>query len=178
VLLEVASRVSGSMALYRIAGVNFILLDLFQRCKLKIKIPELCVQQARLERSFDINFLHNLNYSALYIDFDDCLLINGKVNSDIVKLIFQNINRGVKVKLITRHDGDVYQKLSKFRLEKLFDDVIHLNDKKQCKSSFITEKDAILIDDSYAERNRVHAAIGIAVLGPDAVDGLLIKSEI
>lgn len=177
-LLEVASRISGSMALYRLCGINFVLLDLFQRCGYPVIIPKLSIEHAVLERSFDVNLLTELNYNNLYVDFDDCLIIGDKVNTDLVKLIFQCINKGGSVKLVTRHDGDIEKRLRSLRLNALFDEVIHLTDRDICKSNFIKETNAIFIDDSFVERNRVYQATGIPVFGPDAVEGLLRRSEL
>jgi hypothetical protein len=56
-------------------------------------------------------------------------------------------------------------------LEGLFDEVIHLR-AKEAKADFIREKDAVLIDDSFAERTAVHERTGIAVFDPSMVEVL------
>jgi hypothetical protein len=101
-----------------------------------------------------------MKFSVLYLDLDDTIILNGRVNTEVVKLIYQCINRSVPVKLLTRHAGDPVRTLAKHRLTGLFDAVIHLA-AGEPKSAHILETDAILVDDSFAERSEVAQKCGI-----------------
>ena len=65
--------------------------------------------------------------------------------------MFQCINDGKKVVLLTRHRGNLQQTLAKFRLTGLFDEIVHLGEAEK-KSTYISCVDAIFVDDSFAER--------------------------
>jgi len=88
---------------------------------------------------------------VLYVDLDDTLLVNGRVNVQLVSLLFQCINNRKKIVLLTRHRGDLNHILAKYHLSGLFDEIIHLGEDEN-KSSCIKGPDAIFVDDSFAER--------------------------
>src|SRR5471030_893173 len=160
VLLEVAPRIAGAMATNRMMGVNFPLLSIFEQERLPLSLL-LNPGPIEMDRALGNRYRHELRYGTLYVDLDDTLLLNGQVNTLLVQLIFQCLNRGKRVKLITRHAHDLGQTLARHRLAGLFDEVIHLRLREK-KSAHITEPDAILIDDSFAERRDVSETRGIA----------------
>ncbi len=155
-LLEAAPRIAGSMALSRAAGPNFALLSLYEAAGRPVEIQRFRADFT-LGRSLDVRILYDRPIGAMYIDLDDTLIIRGEVNAPLAALVFQCRNRGVPVHLITRHKGDLQATLEKFRLAALFDRVIHIRDDEVTKASYITEDNAIFIDDSFQER---HAAAG------------------
>ncbi len=173
VLLEVAGRIAGSMALYRGLGINFILLDLFQRSGETVDVTMPNIESVRLERALTTKLVADLKYTDVYVDYDDCLIIRNSVNVDVVAFLFKSIRDGKSVHLITRHSGDLQQSISSFRLEGLFDSVIHLTDPNQSKSDHINAESSIFIDDSHAERTEVARALDIPVFAPDAVNMLI-----
>jgi hypothetical protein len=71
--------------------------------------------------------------------------------------------------LLTRHSGDLAAQLRRWRINNLFDEIIHLGP-AESKADFIKAKDAVFIDDSFAERKAVHKKTGIAVLDPSMID--------
>ena len=127
--------------------------------------------EIKLFRNLAYQFDINLNFNVLYTDFDDCLIFGDKVNDKLVQFIFQCINKNIKVVLITRHADDIHQTLKNMRLSQLFDQVIHITDGAP-KSQFITEKNAIFIDDSFAERLDVMGVCNIPCFSVDMVQGL------
>ncbi|HRD67241.1 MAG TPA: ATP-grasp domain-containing protein [Candidatus Competibacter sp.] len=152
-LLEVAPRIAGAMATHRVLGVNFPLLSIFEEERLPISVkPNNGIVE--LDRALSNRYRHSIRYSTLYIDLDDTLIVNDKVNIQAITLVFQCINKGKKVILLTRHQGDLKQTLAKYRFSGLFDKVIHLKQGEK-KSSYIQEIDAIFLDDSFAERVNV-----------------------
>jgi hypothetical protein len=172
VLLEVASRVSGSMALNRLQGVNFVLLELFQRLGYPINIYPCPLPDMELERSFDCKLKTSLEFDIVYIDFDDCLMINGKLNTQMVRFLYQQVNAGKKIILLTKHDGDLSAKLNSLRIESLFDEIIHI-DKMKEKYRYIKQAKSIFIDDSHKERQEVKQHINIPAFAPDTIGSLI-----
>jgi hypothetical protein len=82
------------------------------------------------------------------------------------------VNRGVPLHLLTRHARDPQTTLTQHRLGGLFDEIIHLKE-GQKKSSAVTRRPAVFIDDSYAERSEVSIALGIPAFGPESVEALI-----
>ena len=170
-LLEAATRVAGSMFTNRLNGVNFAELSLLITDKTPVKaLPNNL--DIKLYRSLSYQFETNLDFEVVYTDFDDCLIFDDKVNHELVAFLYKVINHGVKVVLITRHAGDLNKTLSDLRLTELFDQVIHITDKKS-KSDFITEKKSIFIDDAFSERLDVRITHSIPCFSVDMVPGLL-----
>jgi hypothetical protein len=171
VLLEIACRLGGSSALYRSLGVNFALLSLFDAFGYDVQhsINDFNIS---LDRALDHKYLVDIDYDSVYIDFDDCLVIDGKINTKLVAFIFQCHNENKKVVLTTKHQGNIASSLISFRLDRVIGEVIHLNS-DQMKYQYIRSDHAIFIDDSFSERKLVHDNLGIPVFAPDAIDCLL-----
>jgi hypothetical protein len=174
-LLEVAPRIAGSMAAHRVLGVNFPLLSIFEHERLPLTITA-DPGPVELDRALANRYRHSIRFSVLYVDFDDTLIQRGKVDTEVVKLIYQCINRGVQVKLLTRHAQDISQSLAKYHLYGLFDTVIHLR-KGEPKSAEVTEPDAILVDDSFAERMEVATRRGIRTFDGSMIEVLTMQAE-
>lgn len=170
-LLEVASRLGGSSALYRNKGVNFALLSVFNSFGFDVEIIE-NKYTIELDRALSNKYKIDFEYEEVYVDFDDCLIINEKVNESLVAFIYQCHNNGKKVKLITRHEQDIHASLKKYRLSSLFDEIIHIT-KQDAKHKYITSNKAIFIDDSHLERKQVSENRNIPVFSPDMVESLL-----
>ncbi len=158
-LLEVAPRIAGAMATHRVTGVNFPLLSIFEyeRAPLHILHNPGTVE---MDRALGNRYKHTISFQTVYIDLDDTLILNGKVNLLAIQFVFQCLNQGKTIKLITRHAGNLPETLLKYRLNGLFHEVIHLKMKEQ-KSSFISEHDAIFVDDSFSERFDVSSRCNI-----------------
>jgi hypothetical protein len=174
-LLEVAPRIAGAMAAHRVSGVNFPLLSIFEEERLPISV--LPVDGViELDRALGNRYRHTINFSTLYIDLDDTLLVNGRVNVLAMKLIFQCINTGKKIVLLSRHRGDLKQTLAKHRLSGLFDATIQLGE-TETKSSNITLCDAIFVDDSFAERMDVAERCKIPTFDCSMIEMLTEQAE-
>jgi len=159
-LMEIAPRVAGTMSLYRNLGVNFALLSVFDAMGLDVDI--LCNEcELEVDRALTCRFKTNLDYQHLYIDLDDCLIYEGEVNVQLVALLYQCLNRKVKLHLLTRHADSLDKTLKHYRLSELFDEIIQL-DRSSSKSDYIRERDAIFIDDSFSERKAVSEKLGIS----------------
>lgn len=171
VLLEVASRLAGSSSLYRGLGVNFALLSVFDAFNFDVDIRK-NNYSIELDRALDNKYKVDINYLTVYVDYDDCLIINGSININLLTFLYQSFNDNKKIVLITRHNGDISKDLKKFRLDSLFDEVFQI-DKHDKKYKYMTDKHGIFIDDSFAERKEVQDQIGIPVFSPDMVEVLL-----
>lgn len=171
-LLEIAPRIAGSMATHRVKGVNFPLLTILEAERKNLQVItngyEVTIDRA-LKNRFKINLYA---YDTIYVDLDDTLIVNNRVNLIIIQLIFQGISNGKQIILITRHAGNLDLTLNKFRLKHLFHQIIHLNSLEK-KSSYIKNHSAIFIDDSFSERMDVHEKCQIMTFDTSMVECLL-----
>lgn len=174
-LLEVAPRIAGGMATHRVAGVNFPLLTIFEEERLPLSILPI-IGEIELDRALSNRYRHQVQFSAVYIDLDDTLLLHGAVNLQVIRLIYQCINQGKKLNLITRHQGNLVETLEKHRLQHLFDKIIHVPYGVP-KSSYITEPNAIFIDDSFSERLDVATNCGIPTFDCSMIELLTDQAE-
>ncbi|KUP05259.1 hypothetical protein Q75_13495 [Bacillus coahuilensis p1.1.43] len=169
-LLEISTRLGGSSSINRVRGVNFALLSILSALDYPIEINYNNFDVI-LDRSLKNSYKTKIEFDNVYIDLDDCLIMNKQINTTLICFIFQCINDGKNIYLLTRHNGDLPTILSTFRLTHLFDEVIHLKDNQ--KKSFFIKPNSIFIDDSYAERQEVNTSKHIFTFSPDAVEVLL-----
>ncbi|SDY45229.1 ATP-grasp domain-containing protein [Proteiniborus ethanoligenes] len=171
VLLEIGPRVAGSMGLYRSLGVNLPLLSLYDRLEVNTKlIPNSF--HIEMDRALSCKFNINYYYENIYVDLDDCLIQNGKVNPLIIGFLFQCINNGKKIFLLTKHSGDLLEHLKLFRIRELFDGIIQIEKSKE-KLNYIKTSASIFIDDSFDERYKVNKELNIPTFDINAVEALL-----
>lgn len=170
-LLEIGPRVGGTMALYRNLGVNLALLSVFDAMDMDVSIL-VNDFQIEIDRAFASKFRTDLSYRHVYIDLDNCLICNEVVNTEAVAFLYQCVNRGIGIHLLTHHAACVDQTLKQARLNGLFDSISRLQSGER-KSEAIHHTDAIFIDDSFAERRDVQERKGIPVFAPDAIECLL-----
>lgn len=170
-LLEVAVRPAGSSGIFRCKGINFAMLSVFDAFNHDVTIHE-NQYGIELDRALESLYKIDISYNNIYIDLDDCIIINKKINTNIIKFIHQCINKNKKIYLITRHKTAPFETLKKYRISELFDEVIHITNNRS-KSSYIVKNNSIFIDDSYAERKEVASTLNIPVFSPDMVEALL-----
>lgn len=129
-----------------------------------------------MDRALGNRYKHSVVYSHLYIDLDDVLIVGDRVNGAAVKLVFQALNLGKKVTLLTRHRKDLRQTLEKYRLHGLFDEVIHVKENEK-KSAFVNGTPAIFVDDSFSERLDVETVCGIPTFDCSMIELLTEQAE-
>jgi hypothetical protein len=171
-LLEVAARLGGSSALFRCKGVNFALLSAYDSFDYDVSIIPNCYA-IELDRALSNRYKIDLQYTSIYTDLDDCLIIRDSLNLSLINLIYKAHAEKKTIKLITRHAGDLSETLKKYRIENLFDEIIHLKSNKEKKSDYICDKNSIFIDDSHTERLEVKKRLGISTFSPDMIECLL-----
>ncbi|MCJ2142964.1 ATP-grasp domain-containing protein [Methylobacterium sp. E-066] len=170
-LLEVANRIAGSSGFQRVRGVNFMDAWLHQLSGQDVKFQTLSKFDFVYDRALYVKTIVQSRINALYVDFDDTLIIDGSiVNHRLIGILFgAKYNKRKKIVLLTRHDGIVEEKLVHFGLSSLFDEIIHLK-KGEMKSNSVEGADAIFIDDSYRERADVAEKCGAIAIGPESLD--------
>lgn len=174
-LLEVAPRIAGSMSAHRVLGINFPLLTIFEEERLAIQILQ-SDNEIKLDRALQNKFKHSIKFNTLYIDFDDTIVINKKINIEAISLIYKCINYGIKIILITRHNEDIESTLKTYKLINLFDEIIHIKTGAP-KSTFIKENKSIFIDDSFSERLDVWKNCNIPTFDCSMIEILLNSNQ-
>jgi carbamoyl-phosphate synthase large subunit len=164
-LLEVAPRIAGAMGLYRNLGINMPLLSLLEADRQPISL----LFNAKHYSSFilDKGFINRFKadmlspFDMVYVDLEDTLVVHGKVNLQLIQLLYQCVNDGVSLKLVTRCAQPelvlVAHKLQAL-FEPLSDNVVTVprGRKKSefipCRGAKSSSIAAIFIDDSFSER--------------------------
>jgi|MedtruStandDraft_1076414.scaffolds.fasta_scaffold01015_19 hypothetical protein len=170
-LLEVASRIAGTMAVNRVRGINFVLLSLYEHQNIPVSLKVLPGVN-RISRALTNAYRYELTYRHVYVDFDDTLVIHQKLCLPLIRFLFQCVNENIPCTLISRHAGDLHKQLNHWRIGQLFSEVIHLTQREK-KSDYIKHADAIFIDDSFAERQEVQQATGIPAFDISMLELLL-----
>lgn len=171
-LLEVASRIAGTSAIQRNIGINLPLLTLNVFDGMEVRDVIINNYSIELDRALKNNFKTDIEYDVVYIDYDDTIVTNGIINIEIVKFLYQCINKEKQIILISKHDGDLKKELEKYRINSLFDKVFHIR-KDEEKKDYINNKKAIFIDDSYGERMAVYKSCKINVFDTHMIECLL-----
>ena len=172
VLMEISSRVAGTMGVSRNKGINLALLSILDKSASDLSIIE-NNYDLELDRCFHNKFKIDITYKKVYLDFDDTLLIKGKLNILVISFIYQCLNKSIEVYLITKHSKNIINTLKREKVDPaLFNAIIHLNQNEE-KFSFIDKDKSIFIDDSFSERSQVLEKLGIPVFDVDMVESLL-----
>lgn len=147
VLLEIGPRISGGMSMYRMSGINFPELSIY--CKIGTPVT---IRNENINVSFckffKPVFKHNVTYDHLYVDYDDCLYLDDKINTELMCLVLQAKNEGKGVHILTRRVHGLKRSIYSF-----FDSVTVVP-KDISKQDFIKDN-SVFIDDSFAERNSI-----------------------
>lgn len=172
-LLEVSLRVAGSMNLYRIKGVNFPLLAVYNALGIDVSIIFNNNMELEVDRALNSKYKLGIKYDDVYVDFDDTITRNKKVNPDVIRFIYSSINRNKRLHLITKHEFDIRATLNELKIhEGIFESIIVLKSEEN-KADFIKhEKSVIFIDNAFKERLHVYNKYQIPVFDVDAINAL------
>ena len=169
-LMEAAPRIAGTMGLSRNIGVNLPLLTMYNMWHMDVDVI-MNDADLLLDRSFISRFETDIEYDSVYVDFDDTLINDGKVNSFLIAFLYQAHDNGKRLILLTKHAGNIMDRLENHSINPLlFDSIISLK-KSENKADYISGE-AIFIDDSFSERKRVKEKLDIPVFDVDAVECL------
>lgn len=176
-LLEVSSRIATTMGLYRQLGINLPLMTAYDALNDDVSVLRQPFS-IRLERRLGNLYEIDISYSTILVDYDDTLIIHDKVNGELISFLYQCIDAGKKIVLLTRHEGDLHTELAIRRIcENMFDQIIHIPpsaSKAECVSPYA--KEAIYIDNMFHDRLEV-ARLGIPVFDVDAVPALISSNQ-
>ena len=153
-------------------AISFALLSLFDAFDYHVSVTT-NNYYVELDRALENKYKTDLDFDSVYCDYDDCLILDKtKVNTELVMFLYQCVNKGKRLYLLSKHEGDLEKELHDFRLDSLFDEVIHI-DKEADKVDYIHSDKALFIDDSNAERVNVKNKLEIPVFGPEMIDVLI-----
>lgn len=171
-LLEISTRIAGTMVLTRARGVNLPLLSVYTALDREVEIQPNSYE-VMTDRILTSKFNINYDYFAVYIDYDDTIIVNNKVNLTAIRYLHQCKNKGIDIFLITKHAFDIHESLQKHYIcIGMFTDIIVLKPEHK-KSDFINASGSIFIDNSFAERSDVYKNIGIPVFDVDGIEFLI-----
>lgn len=171
-LLEISPRIPGTMGLSRNCGINFPLLTLFDFWEYDVSVVD-NGYPIILDRAFYSAYHIDMQYDHVYVDFDDTLVVNDAVNRMLLSFLYQAVQQGKKLHLLSKHSGDIYADMKVYRIcAELFDEITVIPPEDE-KYRYIRETSAIFIDDSFAERKRIHEELGLCVFDVDMVEALL-----
>ena len=171
-LLEISARIPGTSGASRNLGINYPMLTIYNELGYDVDIIN-NNNELLLDRSFISRYRTSIQYETVYIDFDDCLYIGDEVNALVMAFLYQCVNKKKKIILITKHINNVKESLLHFKISvDLFDQIIQIKQEEE-KNSYIKEKNAIFIDDSFSERKKVKEKRNIPVFSLDMIGSLL-----
>ena len=170
-VLEVGARVGGTMTVSRARGANLPWLSIleWERAPFEVLLNDVSV---RTDRALVNRYQTDLEYGTVFVDLDDTLVVDGRVNVDVVRFLYQARNQGKRIVVITRHAGNPEETLRGLRLAELADKVVRL-DRQASKVDAIDVVDGILIDDSFGERKAVASALGIPTFDANMIEVLI-----
>ena len=171
-LLEISTRCAGTMCMARAKGVNLPLLSVYDAMGWETEVRPNSYHVV-MDRSLISRYKTDCFYRTVYFDFDDTLVIDGKVHLPAIWFLYQCKNQGKQVVLLTKHLSDIYEDLKKYHIDKnIFDRIIGISP-QDSKSEYIEPAEAIFIDNAYAERKEVSEKLNIPVFDVDAIEVLL-----
>ena len=125
------------------------------------------------DRALFTRYKTDIDYKYVYIDFDDTIVVDEKVNVEMIKFLYQCKNYKKNIILLTRHKNNIYTSLANHLIDKkFFDEIIVIKDRNIKKSAYIKHINSIFIDDSYSERLEVSNSKHIPVFSTDSIDVL------
>ncbi len=169
-LLEVSPRIPGTSGVSRNLGINYALLTINLYCGQDIEVIDndynICVDRA-LYGAYKIDYA----YDYIYLAYDDTLVINGKINSELLSFLYQAVNEKKKIILLGNHD-DIKEKLFENKISaNLFNEILCVPS-DDIDYGYIKDN-SIYIDHSFEKRREVKKKRGIAVFDLDMIESLI-----
>jgi hypothetical protein len=174
VLLEINTRVAGSMAHTRLAGLNIPLMSLFSFMGYSVRAPVIrgdFVLNRSLRNHGDVS-----DFDLVVWDLDDTILRkDGKADPEVVARLLDLHNQGRRQVLLTLNP-DPERAMAAAFVPRLFAEVVSTDDKLRELAPLLERHGAgwprtIAVNDSYSERLAMESAYPeLRVLSPDALD--------
>lgn len=154
-LLEVSTRIAGASSINRLNGCNLTLLSIyyhFGRPVTIIKNNNYLLVSKIFKNVVNLNKL--FIYNNIFIDFDDTIIMNNKVNCLAMAFLYRALNNNKDIYLLSRHTNDIQETLKRYKISNdIFKKIIIVSDGNK-KSNYVIES-SLFIDDSFKERNDV-----------------------
>lgn len=171
-VMETSCRASTGIGVYRNKGVNLPLLAAYDAIGMDVK-PLENKNETIMHRRIVCKYQQNIKFEKIYIDYDDTIIINNKVNVKSIEFIYKMKNINKDIILITKHQGNLKQHMHNFCIpENLFSEIIQIKSNEK-KSNFIKYKYSIFVDNLFSERMDVSKNNGIPVYDVDGLDYFL-----
>lgn len=164
VVIEVNPRIASCSSITRACGHNLALMSLMDHLCVDLEAYRGCEVSSQT-KSLHSHIQLGRGFSELFIDFDDCLMLRHGLNSGLMRMVFECKNRGKRVTVISKHKGDLLGRLRAMGIDRVFDKVLHL--KRDVRKSDYLHSDALLVDDSFRERQQAAEISGCQCLSPD-----------
>ncbi|GHV20472.1 carbamoylphosphate synthase large subunit short form [Spirochaetia bacterium] len=171
-LLEISARTAGTICLTRARGINLPLLSVYAVMGYDVEIPA-NQYTVMMDRALIARYKINYEYDTVYFDFDDTLIIRGKVNLSAIRFLYQCKNKNKQVILLTRHEKNIYESMKKYAInEDLFSEIINVGETGK-KSAFVNREKAVFVDNAYSERKDVYNVCKIPAFDVDGIEVLM-----
>lgn len=170
-LLEFSVRQIGEMGLHRQMGVNFAAMMVLDAMGADVKIL-LNDFDVTADVSYKSIYSFPYQFNRVYIDLKDTLIINGRLNIDLLSFIYRCADKGIDVILLTETVDDYEKMLKNYSVsEKLFTGIISGYEDKIVLDT-ISRDESIYISSSFNNRSLVKERYDIPVFDLDAVECL------
>lgn len=169
-LTDIGCRIAAGIQ-SRALGVNLPLLTVYEFLGAPYRIGNKA--DCKVDKALISRGVYNIKpYRTVYVDLDDTLIVKEKINTNLVRFLYQCVNAGKKLILLTKTLGDPWGMLNDMKLGGLFDEVIHTHVSDN-KYKHIHDTDSIFIDDSFDERALVEEKVGIPTFDNSMVEFLI-----
>lgn len=173
-LMEISTRFAGTFCVSKNLDVNLPLLALTDFDDIEVKIiPN--KYHVVADRGYINRYMIDIQYDRVYMDFDDTLVFDRKKYIiPTMAFLFQCLNNGKNIVILTRHAYDIKCTLKKLHIDEgLFEKIVEVAPDKK-KSDYIKkEESCIFIDNSFAERLDVKNVTGVPTFDVCNLDCLL-----
>jgi hypothetical protein len=169
--LKIILGIVPEMAICRNNGANLAALTFFDRIGHEIEVRPSSIKvdaEAYLTYHYKIDY----DYDDVYMDLDDTVIVNERINPVIIAFLFQCRNEGKRVHLITKHRYELNKTLENYKIDGLFDSIFWIKHSDE-KYRYMKRERAIFIDDAYSERKKVAENLGIPAFEVSAVECLI-----
>jgi hypothetical protein len=164
------------MALNRVRGINFPLLSLYDFAGLDVKVT-LNDYSVAIDRALLNRYEHSVEFDVVYVDLDDTIVVKNKINTELIRFLYQCVNQKKKIVLISKSlENDPIAYLKKWRIDSLFDEIYWVRE-QESKARYIKETKSIFIDDSFSERAEVHRIHRIPTFDGSMIEMLISDKE-
>lgn len=173
-LLEISTRMAGTSCLTMNRDINLPLLALMDAMDMDIEIiPN--NYEIELDRAFINRYRLDIKYERVYVDLDDTLILrNEYCNQYLLMFLYQCLNNKKEIILITKHNFNVNETLLRYKISpSIFSHIIQMN-LTDNKFQYIGDgKEAIFIDNSFAERKEIKEKLNIPTFDTNNIECLI-----